>query len=269
LTEDLRATLRAELLAERPPPLGDVVGDAARAGRRIRRNRRVGTFGAGLAAAGIVAAAAIGFAGRGVTPAPRPGMPAAAALSPGSVPPVAATPTAAAATRTLTVLSGTQRAGGIQMKATSAAMLRLLATLLPAGRTSHYAVAADDHLHVQLYLDDGAGPGMVRVSVSRPPAATGRPPTRGATATVTVTHIPENCVQDTVVDAAWPDGTVVQVDVATCLAWDGVRNPPARRALTEAQAVRIAADPRWGVTMDRQLIVLGAQQFPGRLPVFA
>jgi len=158
----------------------------------------------------------------------------------------------------------------MQMKATSAAMLHLLTTLLPPGRTSHYAVAADDHLHVQLYLDDGAGPGMVRVSVGQASAAARKAAAaRGGKTTVTVTHAEGNCVQDTVVGAARPDGTVVQVDVATCLAWDGTSNPPARPALTEAQAVRVAADPRWGVTMDGQLVALGAKQFPGGLPEFS
>jgi hypothetical protein len=47
-----------------------------------------------------------------------------------------------------------------------------------------------------------------------------------------------------------------------------VRNRPARLALSEAQAIRIAADPRWGVTMDAALIKLGAAQF-GRVPVGA
>jgi hypothetical protein len=157
-------------------------------------------------------------------------------------------------------------------KATSAAMLHLLTLLLPPGKTSHFGRSADDDLRVQLYLDDGAGPAMVRVSVGRtPPLAAGpggegsggEGPGRGDIATVTVTHPPDDClpgtsVTGTSVTAGWPDGTVVRVDAASCPASGG---PPARPALSEEQAIRIAADPRWGVTMDPELIKAGAQRF--------
>jgi hypothetical protein len=149
-------------------------------------------------------------------------------------------------------------------------MLHLLTLLLPPGRTSHYGVASDDDLHVQLYLDDGNGPAMVRVSLDKTAGGTVRSEEspRGATATVTIQHMPDNCVQSTVVDAEWPDGTLVQVDVATCLPFDGVRNEPTRSALTADQAIRVATDPRWGVMMDERLVRVGAQEFPERLPVF-
>ncbi len=145
-------------------------------------------------------------------------------------------------------------------------MLHLLTLLLPPGRTSHYGVASDDDLHVQLYLDDGNGPAMVRVALDKTPGFRLTNPPRGATVTVTIQHMPDNCVRSTVVDAAWPDGTLVQVDVAACLPFDG---GPTREALTADEAVRVATDPRWGVMMDDRLIALGAQQFPMRLPVFS
>ena len=274
MTDELRALLRAELNAERPPPLTDVVAGAIRDGRRIRRNRRVGAFGVGAALAGVAAAAVVTTAS--VSASTRPAVPAGAAqpanpaepsetpLSPGSVPPSAAGPTAMALPRTLAIHSGTQRAEGLQKKATSAAMLLLLTTLMPPGRTSHYAVAADDDLHVQLYLDNGSGPAMVRVSVAKTPLA----PPADSPVTATLDRNPDNCIQDTTAGVVWPDGTTVQVDVATCLAWDGTRNPPCRRALTEKQAATIAADPRWGATMDAKLLALGAKRFPDPLPVF-
>jgi hypothetical protein len=145
-------------------------------------------------------------------------------------------------------------------------MLHLLSQLLPPGRTSHYGVASDNDLRVQLYLDDGAGPAMVRVEVDKS-APFGDEPPRGGTASVTIRHMPDNCVESTAVDAEWPDGTLVQVDVATCLDWDGSQNAPSRAALTVDEAVRVAADPRWGVTMDRSLVALGAEEFP-KIPVF-
>ena len=115
---------------------------------------------------------------------------------------------------------------------------------------------------MQLYLDDGSGPGMVRVAVAGEQPIADEPP-RAGTVSVTITHMPDNCLQGTVVDAAWPDGTLVQVDVASCLDQAG---PPTLPALTDDQAVRVAADPRWGVTMDSRLVAEGAKRFPA-LPV--
>jgi hypothetical protein len=254
--DDLRAALRADLDAERPPPLGDVVGVAIAEGRRVRRNRRLAAAGAGVAVS--IVAAVVAF-GRG------PQLPALpAALPPGSVPSIAAGPAAAVPTRTVTVRDGTQRAEGMQKKATPAAMLHLLTTLLPPGRTSHYAVAAHDDLDVRLYYDAGYGPSMLRLQVAD--RATGRE--RGSTATVTVSQFPDDCVRETAVQATWPDGTAVRLDIAGCLAYDGRTNPPAQAQLSEAEAELIVSDARWGVMMDADLVEQGAKSFPGALPVF-
>ncbi|MEV6851689.1 hypothetical protein [Actinoplanes sp. NPDC051411] len=257
MEDDLRAALLADLAGERPPPLGDVVGAAISDGRRVRRNRRLAAVGAGVAVLAIAAFAAFG---------PGPQLPALpSALPPGSVPSIAVAPTAAAPTRTVTVRNGTQRAEGMQKKATSAAMLHLLTTLLPPGRTSHYGVGRDNDLHVQLYYDAGYGPSMLRLQVDR--KDTGLP--RGSAARLTVTHVPGDCVQDTDVRATWPDGTEVQLDIATCLAFDGRTDPPARAQLSEAEAALIVTDRRWGVTMDASLVDQAASAFPTALPVFA
>jgi hypothetical protein len=69
-------------------------------------------------------------------------------------------------------------------------------------------------------------------------------------------------VQNTVVRADWPGGPIVQADVASCLAWDGRRNEPAPPALSEAEARVVVTDPRWGPTMDADLVKAGAKQFP-------
>jgi hypothetical protein len=290
VTDELRALLRAGLEAERPPPIGDVVGAAIREGRRRRRNRRLGAIGAGTAAAGALAFVLV--SGAGLVARPEAALPVADVRSPAEVPPapsapdttqppmivspetVPIPPTAPGTppqARTLTIHSGTQRAEGMQKKATSAAMLHLLTQLLPPGRTSQFGAASDNDLHVQLYLDRGAGPGMVRVVVEQtPPGAqlkpvAGRP--HGGTGIVTIEHFPDNCLQNTVVAAEWADGTMVQVDVASCLAWDGARNPAARPVLTAAEAVRIVADPRWGITMDAGEVDLAGKRFPA-VPVF-
>jgi hypothetical protein len=261
VTEDLRALLRADLSGERPPPLGDLVGAAIREGRRIRRTRRIRRIGAGLLAVAAAASAIVLVGDDGVADRRYPRA-AGGVLSPSFVPPGMPGPTSTAEARTFSIRSGTKSAGASREKATSAAMLHLLTQLLPPGRTTHLGVAAQDDLQVQLYLDDGSGPGLVRVAVARSRPIADESPRTG-TVSVTIRDMPDNCLQGTVVDAAWPDGTLVQVDVASCLDQDGPPTPP---ALTADQAVRVAADPRWGVTMDTRLVTEGAKRFP-TLPV--
>jgi hypothetical protein len=154
----------------------------------------------------------------------------------------------------------------MQKKATPAAMLHLLTQLLPPGRASQFGVASDNDLHVQVFLDKGAGPGMVRLAVGKAGLPGGERP-RGETAIVTIEHLPDNCVQNTAVVSRWPDGTAVELDVASCLALDAGRTVPARPALSTDEAVKIASDPRWGVQMDAALVDAGAARFP-KLPVF-
>ena len=267
MTDELGELLRAGLAAERPPPIGDMVATAIREGRRIRRLRRIGAAAAVLVAL-VVAVLRLGDTD--VAQRAELGVPVAAAtsgLSPRSVPVERSARAGPPRARTLTVHSGTLRADGMQKKATSAAMVHLLTLLLPPGRTSHYGVAAGDDLLVQLSLDDGDGPALVRVALGRD-APFGDEPPRGGTATVTIGHTPDDCLRDTVVGAEWPDGTVVRVDVPTCLAFDGVQNPPSRSALTVDQAVRVATDPRWSMSMGAGLVDAGARRFPA-LPVFA
>ncbi|GAA0527529.1 hypothetical protein GCM10010172_05050 [Paractinoplanes ferrugineus] len=255
MTEDLRAWFEAELNAERPPPLGDVVGTAIRDGRRLRRKRRLTLLGS--------IAALIAVLGSGAVMLGDPLVTQREALSPQSVPPGTAAPIPALEARTLTIHSGTAGAVGSRTKATSAAMLHLLTQLLPPGRTSHLGIAPDDDLRVQLYVDDGRGSAMVRVAVAKN-SPFGDESSRGGMATVLITHDPDNCLTALTVDAEWPDGTLVEVDVPTCLA--GAE--PSRAALTADQAVMLATDPRWGVTMDRQLVAEAAERFD-RVPVAA
>jgi len=271
VTEELRGLLRDELAAQRPPPLGDLVAVALRDGRRIRRRRRLAALGGGTAVAGVLAATvALGGQFGPVSRAVPAGadddrIAATARPTVSRAGPVGATDDAGdriVATARPTV----PRAGdaphppplGEQVRATPEAMLVLLEGLLPAGRTSAAAKTGPRDLHVQLYLDRGKGPGMIRVSVSGDP----RSGPRTGTPAVTVDSRPDNCIQSTVARARWPDGLTVQADLATCLAWDGRRNPPAPPALSKDEARAVVADPRWGTTMDAGLVRAGAERFP-------
>ena len=284
MTEELRGLLRDELAAQRPPPLGDLVAVALRDGRRIRRRRRLAAFGGGTAVAGVLAATMA--LGGPFGPATRSG-PAGAGDDRivATARPTASRDGPAVDRIEATVRPTVPRPGGAahlpppgppaglpprlpnpepeQVRATPEAMLALLEELLPAGRTSAPAKTGPRDLHVQLYLDRGKGPGMIRVSVSGDP----RSGPRTGTPAVTVDSPPDNCTQSTVARARWPDGLTVQADLATCLAWDGRRNPPAPQALSKDEASAIVADPRWGTTMDARLVRAGAERFP-RVAIF-
>ena len=141
----------------------------------------------------------------------------------------------------------------------------MLEELLPAGTTSGYAGTDDGQLMVQVYLDTGRGPGMLRVAVgSDNPGgkAAAAPADRTQGAVSTVSELPDNCVQRTVVLHRRPDGISVQINIASCLAWDGTTNPVAPQALTVEQAKAVAADPRWGVMIPRSLVDAGQAQHP-------
>lgn len=244
MNDDLGALLRAELGAECPPPLGDLVAAAMRDGRRVRQRRRAGLAGAGVVLAAVAAVVVVAVTEGGM----------AAGMSPGIVPTGVPTVPGSTVASTLTVRSGTQGAGGMQKKATSAAMLHLLTTLLPPGRTSRYGAFPGDDLRVGVALDGND----VRVALTGPDLPSPRP---GAVR-VTVTSTQGDCSRATEALAAWPDGTTVEVDVPACA-------PRTGPALTSDQAVRIAADPRWGVRMQAALVDAGAQQFPGGVPVLS
>jgi hypothetical protein len=270
VTEELRTLLRSELSAERPPPLDDLVDVAIRDGRRIRRVRRLGLAGAGAAVLGVIALTATlagpfgpaGAPGRVQVAAP----PSAvadqgerAALPPAAAPLSMVPPTAVPASTPFPVAIDGLHARGRLEKATGPAMLQLLTMLLPPGKTSNYAAVAGGNQHVQLFLDTGQGPGMIRAALERD--LSDRSAKRGM-AWVTVDYLPDNCVRSIVVDAALPDGANLVIDIAGCLTWDGKKNAPAPQALTVEQAVKIVADPRWGLQMDAGLVATGQKRFP-------
>jgi hypothetical protein len=78
----------------------------------------------------------------------------------------------------------------------------------------------------------------------------------------TTSHFSDNCIEPLVIDVDHGDGTVVEIDVATCLAWNGHSNPPTQMAITDPQALQIAANPAWGTSqMDAGLVRAAASRF--------
>lgn len=233
MTEELRSLLRDELGAERPPPLGDLVGAAVRDGRRIRRRRRLAALGCGTAVAGVMAVAVALGGPYGAAPGPQP-VPAASRVPDASPSP----------------------AGGARVPATPEAMLVLLRDLVPPGRSGDFAKGGGKDLRVQMSLDRGDGPGLIRVSVAGYPSVTGtgRPE-------VTVQEMPDTCTQSVVVRADWPGGLTVQADLSTCRP-SGSGSTPSPLALTGEEATAVVSDPRWGAAMDPALVRAGEQEFP-------
>ena len=160
---------------------------------------------------------------------------------------------------------------GAKAPTSSAAVLAELLKLLPPGTTSHYAF---DGLGAQTYFDGAYGLGMIRVSLFKgsvnPDACASAVPsdmtrvcgTLPGGANVLTTRISDNCIEPLVIDVDHGDGTVVEIDVATCLAWNGHSNPPTQMAITDPQALQIAANPAWGTSqMDAGLVRAAASRF--------
>jgi hypothetical protein len=235
--DDVRQIFQDQLSGLPEPGLGTLVEDSMRQGRRMRAVRRA--YGAAVLA-GSLAVAAVVTVQTGL----------------GSH----------AANRLTAAASQSARA-----QATPEGVLALLLEDLPSGQTSHYAKALGGDLHVQAFLDDGSGPGLIRLAVldrstwispkpqkSSPDERSWRLP-NGNTATVATTR--DRCVQSLHVDVVRPNGVVVSVDVGSCLAWDGFLLGHGRLALTQQQAIEIANDPRWGFAISEQSNKSGGKRF--------
>ena len=157
--------------------------------------------------------------------------------------------------------------------ATPATIVYRLQQLLPAGRTSGFARVSDGSLFAQLYLDQGHGPGMLRMSIFRssrgPNCLAGQSCQRLPNGDIVdISRLPANCIQSLIVEVYRPNGFGVQLNVSTCLQWNGSTNPAGGPALTQDQAVTIAEDPSWGLTMSSALVTAAQQKFPN-LPLFS
>ena len=160
---------------------------------------------------------------------------------------------------------------GPKAPTTAAAVLDELLKLLPPGTTSNYALYQDQYqTGAQVYLNGAAGLGMIRIFLynqslnmdachsSDAPDLTQVCGALPGGAPEIITKIPGNCVEALAIDVDHGDGTVVQIDVPTCLAWNGQTNPPTPMAITAAQAEQIAANPAWGATLMNAAVVKDA-----------
>ena len=273
---------RDEMSAQAKPSFDGLAEEVLSQGRRARRARRAKIASAALVAVGLVGAGAAvptltggghpalaGQAAQGAVPKSAGDTGAGTRTAPAGG--AHTVPAAAILTTVTSPDSYIPQPGGAKAPTSSAAVLAELLKLLPPGTTSHYAF---DGLGAQTYFDGASGLGMIRVSLFKgsvnPSACASAVPsdmTRACStlpggASVLTTRISDNCIEPLVIDVDHGDGTVVEIDVATCLAWNGHSNPPTRMAITAAQALQIAADPAWGTSqMDAALVRVAGSRF--------
>jgi hypothetical protein len=276
MDEWVHSMFRNEMSSQATPSLDGMAEEVLAKGRRARRARTAKIASAALVAAGLagVAVAVPTIAGghsvadRGVvakSASPvRPDTRTAPAGGANTVP----------ATVILTARSSASyipQPPGPKAPTTSAAILDELLKLLPPGATSNDAFFG---LGAQTYLDGASGLGMIRILLYKgslnPDACTSAVPsdmtrtcnTLPSGATVLTTRISDNCIEPLMIDVDHGNGTVAEIDVATCLAWNGHSNPPTHMAITAAQALQIAANPVWGAEqMDAALVRDAASRF--------
>jgi hypothetical protein len=280
MDDRVHSMFRNEMFSQARPSLDGMAQEVLAKGRRARRARTAKIASTVLVAAGLVGVAVAvptiagghsaatdrSAAAKSASPA-RPDMQTAPAGG------AKAVPAPAILTDASSPASYIPQPAGPKAPTSNAAILDELLKLLPPGATSNYAFYGNG---AQTYLDGAAGLGMIRIFLFKgslnPGACTSAVPsdmtrtcsTLPSGATVLTTRISDNCVEPLAIDVDHGDGTVVQIDVATCLAWNGQSNPPAPMAITAAQALQIASNPAWGAAqMDAALVTASARRFAG------
>ncbi|MFE9914481.1 hypothetical protein ACFYPG_04915 [Micromonospora sp. NPDC005553] len=284
---DVRGRFRDDLARHPAPPLGDLVQQAVVQGRRLRRQRRLAQFGAGgsaLAMLLVIGLAAgplrvgaddtgqtgglnVGSPGGSVdtaTPSPAgssDGAPGGLKSGTGEERPGDPRPPIPP-TRVIDTLRMGAGPDGELLTTTPEGALELLIQLLPPGKTSGYtnlesSEAGRGMPFVQLYLDRGDGPGMLRLSIHRDNLGGNRVP-----GTVELTEIPGNCVQNQMVTVHHRGGLQVNLMISTCLVWDPKGTVPAPAVLSVKEATEIAASPTWGTQLPAEYVINGAKRFP-------
>lgn len=277
-----RSMIESEFAEVDAPPIGDLVDNAMRDGRQLRRTRLVQRTVACAAAVGVLALG-LGMATATLRPdeAPAGGYAASRPLPPGDgdAPTRAAEPAGDPPTRTaepagvrapatvppdaptMAIFDSPSPSGAaskIPPVAPEAALLALQ-MVLPAGLTVALAGSRfDTYTGVQVFLDRGAGFGMVRVAVARygaQPKCDTSPDSvqvscaEEAGALIETFEIETNCVQRRGVTVYRPDGIAVQVNVGSCVPegpWDAPETDAVDdMVLDTSEAVQIGQDPVW------------------------
>jgi hypothetical protein len=280
MDDRVHSMFRDEMSAQPKPTLDGLAREVLTKGRRARRARTakiastvlaaVGLVGAAIAIPAITAGHSVATDRGTVAKSARPARPRTQTAPEGGA---SAVPAPAILTDASTSTRYISQPPGPKAPTSSAAILDELLKLLPPGATSNYAFYGDG---AQTYLDGAHGLGMIRIFLFKgglnPGACTSAVPsdmtrtcsTLPSGATVLTTRISDNCIEPLVIDVDHGDGTVVEIDVATCLAWNGQANPPSPMAITAAQALQIAANPAWGAyQMDAALVTASARRFAG------
>ncbi|MER5866034.1 hypothetical protein [Kitasatospora sp. NPDC002040] len=264
--------LDTELAALTAPALGDLVGLAAKGGRRKRRLRA-----AGAAVGSVTAVAAlallVGSLGTGpaqsTTAGPATGLgPAAAPAAVSASPSASATPTAQA---------------DPLVPVTAASLLDAVVKSLPAGLTAdnfranqakYPIVDGIGYPAVFAYVNTSAGVGRIGVGAfqSDPEQPACLAGTHGKITTVCSTSPtgdvvevdtnPTNCIQTTRVTVHRPQNLGVAIDISSCLNWTNGQNPPAVPALTQEQAVALASSPLIGTSMPSAFVAAANAKYP-------
>lgn len=278
--DDVRRLLGDDLARHPAPPLGDLVQQAMAQGRRLRRRRRLARIGGGstLVLVLVIGLAVGPFDPIGGAPGDA-GPPGGLSLGPpqspagtnSGPPPLGAPPGVgsdlslrwaegpANAKRVLGTVTIRRKPVGATRTTSPEAALEMLTRLLPKGRISDYAILSDDvpgMPFVQLYLDRGKGPGMLRLSIYQDNLGGGPAP-----GTVELTELPDNCVQDKMVTVHHGGGLQIDLLISSCLVGEGIGNPPAVPALSVEEAVNIAANPVWGTELPVDIVIGGTKRF--------
>jgi hypothetical protein len=285
MDERVHSMFRDEMSAQPRPPLDGMAHEVLAKGRRARRARTAKIASVVAVAAGLVgvAVAMPAIAGSHFASTGRGAVTKSARPVPAHTPGAQASVTRGTNGGPQAVLLSTAspdnyipQPPGPKAPTSAGAILDELLKLLPPGATSNYALynGGPNDLGAQAYLAGASGVGMIRIHLSNgslnPDACDGTLPadvtqtcgTLPDGAPVTITKISDNCIQSASIDVDHGRGTVVQIDLATCLAWNGTSNPPSPMAITIAQAEQIAASPAWGTAkMDAALVRDAAIRF--------
>ncbi|MFJ9520099.1 hypothetical protein ACIRPK_17805 [Kitasatospora sp. NPDC101801] len=262
--------LDTELAALTAPALGDLVGLAAKGGRRKRRLRAAGAaFGSVTAVAAL--AVLVGSLGTG----PAQSTVAGPAIGPAAAPAsVAASPSAPA--------TPAAQADPL-VPVTAASLLDAVVKSLPAGLTAdtfranqakYPIVDGIGYPAVFAYVNTSAGVGRISVGAfqSDPEEPACLAGTQGRITTVCSTSPagdvvevetnPTNCIQATRVTVHRPQNLGVAIDISSCLNWTNGQNPPAVPALTQEQAVALASSPLISTSMPSAFVAAANAKYP-------